>query len=112
MKDCEFKGKKYCKRLSAKLDTKCSWGSLLNLGQVTDMSQSCMCIKTNYCIPLASMIHLYLRFRRKGLYIPVRVRGFSDTDSRYDTMSVEVLNPSEEYLGILNSFGMASRYSL
>jgi hypothetical protein len=98
-------------KLSAKADTRCSWGSLHNLGQVTDISQNCMCIKTKYCIPLASMIHLYLKFRKKGLHITVRVKSFSDSDSLFDTISVEVLNPPEEYLGIVNSFGLISKCS-
>jgi hypothetical protein len=67
-----------------------------------------MCIKTIYSIPLTSIIHLFLRFKRKRLYIPVRINSSSNKKSHHDTMSVEVLNPSKEYTDFVGSFGSMS----
>jgi hypothetical protein len=108
MTDCEFKGEKYCKKISTKLNTKCFWGPKITIGKITDISRNCMCIKTIYYIPLTSMIHLYLRFKRKKLYIPVKVNSSSNNKSHNDTMSVEVLNQSEEYTDFVGSFGSMS----
>ncbi len=50
----------------------------------------------------------FLRFKRKRLYIPVRINSSSNKKSNHDTMSVEVLNPSKEYTDFVGSFGSMS----
>jgi hypothetical protein len=48
------------------------------------------------------MLHLHLKFRKKGLHITARVRSS-------DKISVEILNPTEEYLGVVNDFDLTSK---
>jgi hypothetical protein len=95
---CKLKGERDCRKTSLKVDAKYFWSSLLALGNVTDISKSCMCISTRYCVPLNSIFKLFLPFKSKILNIHVRVEGFEQANNNSDTMSVEVLNPSSEYV--------------
>ena len=105
---CEFKGEKGCKKTSLKLNAGYFFGSSLALGNITDISKSCMCINTRYCMPLSSMIKLFLTFKRNVLDISVKVNKFAHLNRLHDIMSVEVLNPSKEYIDFVDSFGSMS----
>lgn len=95
---CKDKEAKKCRETSLKIDAKYFWGSYLALGNVTDISVNCICIKTRYCIPLQSMINLFLPFKRKVIDIPVRVEDLAHSDTINEILTVKVLRPSQEYL--------------
>lgn len=98
MENCWFAGKRDCKKISSKIGVRYFWGNNLALGNVTEISRNCMCINTQFCIPLNSKVELLIPFRKSVLTVLARVSRYKHTDSLYDTMYVEVLNSSREYL--------------
>jgi hypothetical protein len=103
MGNCNFSQKADCKRISTTVDVRYFWGKLFALGNVSDISKSCMCINTKYCLPLNSSIELLLQFNNRILTIPVKINGYSHTNTLQDSMSVDVLNPSKEYLEFMGA---------
>lgn len=95
---CDLQRVRECKKTSVKVDARYFWGQLLALGNVTHISKHCMCINASYCIPLQSNFKLFLPVQRKVLDIPVKVRGYEDSLSHHDIMSVEILNPPRDFL--------------
>ncbi len=73
-------------------------------GLVTDLSHRGMCINSGVCLPSNSSIKLLLPLKEDVLELPVKVRRVVRTDAFYDTMGVEVLNPPDKYLQIVDSF--------
>ncbi len=98
MEDCEFRRERYCNKISLKVDTRFFWANMLALGDVTGISKNCICINTRFCFPLDSLIELFLPFKRKVINLSVRVDRFKRKNSLHETMCVEVLNRSKEYL--------------
>ena len=105
---CEFEGEKGCKKTSLKVKARYFFGNTLVLGNITNITDSCMCIATEYCIPLNSIFKMLLPFKKKVLDVPVIVNRYEDAYRHHDTMSVEVLNPSKEYTDFVGSFGSMS----
>lgn len=104
MENCWFTGTRDCQQIASKVDVRFFWGKKLALGNVTEISENCMCINTHYCFPLNSSIELLVPFKKNILTIPVRVGSYRHTDSLHDTMYVEVLNPDRKYLEFASSF--------
>ena len=104
MEDCEFGRERYCNKISLKVDARFFWAKMLALGDVTGISKNCICINTWFCFPLDSLIELFLPFKRKVLDLSVRVDKFRRKNSIHETMCVEVLNPSKEYLDFVYDF--------
>ena len=104
MEDCEFGRERYCNKISLKVDARFFWAKMLALGDVTGISKNCICINTRFCFPLDSLIELFLPFKRKVLDLSVRVDKFRRKNSIHETMCVEVLNPSKEYLDFVYDF--------
>ncbi len=73
-------------------------------GLITNLSAKGMCINSGVCLPSNSSIKLLLPLKDEVLELPVKVRRVVRTDTFYDTMGVEVLNPSEKYLQVVESF--------
>ncbi len=103
MESCEYGGERDCKKMSAKVNARYFFGNFLSLGTVTGLSENCMCINTDMCIPLGSRIELLIPSGKDILSVPVSVRRFNNKDSIFDTMCVEVLNPSSGYTEFVNS---------
>ena len=99
---CEFKGEKDCKEISLEVDAR-YFGNTIDLGNITNIADSCMCIATEYCIPLKSFFKMLLPFKEEVLDVSVRVNRYEDTDSYHDTMSLDVLNPPSEYIDFVDS---------
>jgi hypothetical protein len=106
MENCEFIGKRDCTNISSKVDVRYFWGNMLALGNATSISKSCVCINTMFCFPLNSRIELLIPFKRKVLEILARVSTYKHADSLYDTMRVEVLNPSQEYSDFVDNVSL------
>lgn len=79
-------------------------GNLFTLGNVIGISESCICIKTKFCLPLNSIFELLLPWKRTVLDLPVRVSGFTHSNTLHDTMSVDVVNPSKEYSDFVENY--------
>lgn len=104
MDNCWFTGTRDCQKTAFNVDVRYFWGNKLISANATEISKNCICISTQYCIPLNSRIELLIPFRKSILTILARVSSYRHTDSLYDTMYVEVLGPTEKYLEFVNSF--------
>ena len=104
MKDCEFRRERYCNKISLKVDARLFWANMLAIGDVTGISKNCVCINTRFCIPLDSLIELFLPYKREVIQLSVRVDRFSRKNILRETMCVEVLNRSKEYLDFVYDF--------
>jgi hypothetical protein len=101
---CELKEDYDCKKLSSKVEVRYFWSKTLALGNITDISKSCMCINTDFCFPLNSRIELLIPCRRNVLAILAKVSRYEHAGSLYDTMCVKVLNCSSEYSDFISNF--------
>ena len=103
MKNCEFAGNRSCRRSNLKISARYFLGNTIVLGNITSITDRCMCISTRYTIPLGSSIHLFIPFRKNVLNIPVTVARYLNRERSDEAMCVEVSNPSTEYLEFFNS---------
>ena len=103
MGSCEYVNEQACKQTSLKINARYFFGNTLALGDITNITDCCMCISTKYCIPLNSIIKLFVPYKTNVLDIPVRVSRYLNRDSLHDVMCVEVNNLSTEYLEFFNS---------
>ncbi len=101
---CSLSEKRDCREMQMEIQARLFFGNLLSLGTSTEASKHCMCINTRYRFPLHSWINLLIPFNKDIVNIPCEISGFSKIDSLHDTMSIEILNPPEEYLELVNSF--------
>ncbi len=108
MGSCEYVNEQACKQTSLKINARYFFGNTLALGDITNITDCCICISTKYCIPLNSIIKLFVPYKTNVLDIPVRVSRYLNRDSLHDVMCVDVLNPSKEYTDFAGSFGSMS----
>lgn len=104
MISCSLSEKRDCREIQMEIQARLFFGNLLSLGTSTEASKHCMCINTTYRFPLHSWIHLLIPFKKDIVNIPCEVSGFEKIDGLHDTMSIEILNPPEEYLQLVNNF--------
>lgn len=104
MENCEFIGKRDCKKIHAKVDAQYFAGNILSLGTITGTSSICMCISTKFMLPVNSRIELLIPFKKNILTVPVKVNRYSHRDSLHEIMSVEILEPTSEFLEFVKSF--------
>jgi hypothetical protein len=97
-----------CKKIISNIDTRFFCCNSLYSGVVKEVSESCMCIETKCYIPLNSKTELLIPFNNNVLCIPVRVRGHLHTVCQHDVISVEILNPSPEYLEFITILSLVS----
>ncbi len=103
MKNCIFSKDVNCRKIHSQVDVNYFWGKRIALGKIIGISSGCMCIHTEYCIPLDSRIELLVPFKGKIITLFARVSGYSQTAFLYDTMHVTVLNASHEVTEFMNS---------
>lgn len=104
MENCEYIGERGCGKVHAKVDAQYFAGNILSLGTITETSSICMCISTKFMIPVNSRIELLIPFKRNILTVPVKVNSYSHRDSLHEIMSVEILEPTSEFLEFVKSF--------
>jgi hypothetical protein len=108
MGSCEFANEQACKQTSLKINARYFFGNTLALGNITSITDYCICISTPYSIPLNSIIKLFVPYKTNVLDILVSVSRYLNRDSLHDVMCVDVLNPSKEYTDFVGSFGSMS----
>ena len=79
-------------------------GNTINLGKASNISEICICIDTRYCFPIDSDINLLIPFERDVLSVYGRVRSITHHNILCETISVDILNPSKEYIKYVYSF--------
>ena len=104
MISCGLLEKKDCREMQMEIKARLFFGNLLSLGTSSGASKHCMCIHTRYRFPLHSWISLLIPSKNDAVIIPCEISGFSAIDGLHDTMSLEILNPPEEYLELVKSF--------
>lgn len=104
MRICSFSEIRNCRKVEMEIQARLFFGNLLSLGTSTEASGQCMCIDTTYRFPLHSWINLLIPFNKDIVNIPCEVSSFSKIDGLHDTMSIEISNPPQEYLELVNSF--------
>jgi hypothetical protein len=90
-------------RIPASLVVKFSHCDSTCYGIVTNISEKGMCINSGVCLPYDSKIKLHIPLKNQHLALPVKVRWVAKTNEFYDTMGVELLNPTKKYLQIVSS---------
>jgi hypothetical protein len=73
-------------------------------GIATNISEKGMCIKSGNSLPRESLIKLQIPLKKGHLEVPVKVTRVEKASGFYDTMGVELLKPSAQYLKILELF--------
>lgn len=102
--------KRTYERIPASLVAKFFLCNTLYYGIVTNISENGMCINTGTCFPCGSKVKLRIPLKEEVLEVPVKVsRVVKETNSLYDVMGVEVLNPSERYLQIVDNLKAISK---
>jgi hypothetical protein len=107
MVSCEFKGERGCKETEVSIDARYFFGRILAFGAVKNLSESCMCINTKFCVPLNSVMQIIIPSKKENFSVPVKVSKYSKKDGRYDTMNVNVLNASNEYVELIKNISRA-----
>ena len=73
-------------------------------GTITNLSESGMFITTHeMCFPFDSKFEVVIDFNGETLNIPVKVSRLTKTDSSYDGIAVELLNPSAGYIDLVHN---------
>jgi hypothetical protein len=101
MDQCKFSDENDCRKISSKIEARNSSGSLVRSGNVTAISKRCMCVNTNHRFPENSTIRLQSH-KKNILELSVRVLISQYINCNYK-MSIEVLNPSLDYIALANN---------
>jgi hypothetical protein len=62
-----------------------------------------MCIKSGACLPCNSSAQLLIPLKDEHLAVDVEVSWVKETDEFYDSMGVELSEPPERYIQILEN---------
>ena len=101
MDTCKLNNGNGCRKISTKVEVRDSSGSLVSSGNVTAISKRCMCVNTNHRFPENSTIRLQSH-KKNILELSVRVLISQYINCNYK-MSIEVLNPSLDYIALANN---------
>lgn len=93
--------KRSCERIQSSLLVKFSHCDSLNYGIVTNVSERGMCIKSGVCLPSNSSALILIPLKDEHLAIDAEVRWVKKTDEFYDSMGVELSEPPDRYLQIV-----------
>jgi hypothetical protein len=107
MASCENVEERDCKKIFSCLSAKYFYGNTLCSGNVTDFSESCICINTHFCFPLNTKFDMLLPLKEEVLTLPVKVQRLDKENGAYNIMCVEVLKQSKTYLEFAKSFSLS-----
>ena len=73
-------------------------------GTVINLSENGMSISTNeICFPKDLPFEIMISFKEQALYASVKLVRSVKTNNDYDSIGVEILNPSQEYLSFVKN---------
>lgn len=94
-------------RIPANIQTRFFCGNRVYAGNILDLSEKGMFIRTEMRLPVDSKIEIMILVDRKVVRIPVSVRRTVDKESAgisaYSGMGVELIRPVREYTGFINT---------
>lgn len=93
--------KRAFERIPANLEFHCF--NMDYFGTVTNLSEKGMCINMRIPLHINSSDELIITFKEEGLRPPAKVKRIEMAYSLSDTIVVEVLNLSKEYLEFVDS---------
>jgi hypothetical protein len=95
--------KRSCERIPSSLLVKFSHCDSISYGIVTNVSERGMCIKSGVCLPRNSSAELLIPLKDEHLAVDVEVKWVKETDEFYDSMGVELSEPPERFIQILEN---------
>ncbi len=104
-----FMEKRSFERIDANFDVRFSYGYIFYTGNIKNLSERGLFIRTKNCLPINSLILIMFRSEGELLKILARVKRSSKSNKFDDGMGIEVLNPQRKYIDYVNS--MKSIYS-
>ncbi len=90
--------KRVYERIPASIDARFLAGNSLYMVTITNLSENGVCINSDFCVPANSLFELFIPLEEIVLNIPVKVRRVAKEGVFYNTMGIEVLNQTGEYL--------------
>jgi len=78
-------------------------------GIATNLSEKGMCINAVMCLSFDPNAEMNITLKEEDLTLTAKVKRITMTDSFYDTLGLEVLNPSKEYLELVNSLRLVCK---
>ena len=101
--------KRSFERIDADVDVRFSYGYIFYTGNITNLSERGLFIRTKNCLPDNSLILIMYRVEDELLKILARVKRSIKSNRYNDGMGIEVINPQSKYLDFVNN--MKSIYS-
>ncbi len=98
-----------CRQTNTKVGAKIYFGTISSFGVISHITERCMCIDTRMCLPLHTLMHLFIHSNKDTLHVPVQVSNCSREDGLHSTLMVEVLNASMEYLDFVGNCRSTSK---
>ncbi|KPK01975.1 MAG: hypothetical protein AMK71_03815 [Nitrospira bacterium SG8_35_4] len=95
--------KRSVKRIATSLLVKFDNCDSISYGIITNISECGMCIKSGVCLPDDSSAVLLIPLKDEHLAVNARVRWVKNSDEFYDSMGVELYEPPERYLQIVEN---------
>lgn len=95
--------KRTSKRIPANLEVKFLCGGSLCSGVITNISEDGMYIKTGITLPDEANFEVSISFEGHNLKVPVKFKRIVESIGYFDTLGVEVLNPTKEYLELVSN---------
>lgn len=90
--------KRAYERIPASIDARFLAGNSLYMVTIANLSENGVCINSDFCVPANSLFELFIPLNEIVLDIPVKVRRVAKEGVFYNTMGIEVLNQTGEYL--------------
>lgn len=97
-----------CHRIPANVDIRFFCCSRIYRGTVSNVSEKGMLIRTReVCFPFDSQFEMFISLKGKELRIPVNLSRILMSPDSHDSIGVELLNPSPDYLEFVESLNTA-----
>jgi hypothetical protein len=104
MEKCGLQAEQTCMKNRSKALINYYFNKTLASGSITAITDQCVCISTQYCIPLNWSIKLLLPLNNNVFTLPVKIFRYFNSDSLSHIMSAEIVNPTGEYLEYVSRF--------
>lgn len=94
--------KRRFERITAELEVRFFFGNIFYSGVVTNLSENGMFIRTKISSSLEAVFSIIIHPEKKLLHVLAKVKRLQKTNG-CDGIGVEIINPSQYYLELINS---------
>lgn len=95
--------KRSCERIDANIEVRFSYGYMFYTGTIANLSQRGLFIRTKNRLPDNAVLLILFRLENDLLKLLAKVRHSDKSNSKYEGMGIELLNPQKEYLNFMES---------